>query len=71
LNLSSISKQIIAAYIGHNIDIDEPKVVSKTIKEIIDSLEYSNYTIKQVDWINYSTDLVNYDERKNSNKWIK
>jgi len=27
--------------------------------------------IKQVDWINYPTDLVNYNERKNSNKWIK
>ena len=31
----------------------------------------SNKIIKQVDWINYPTGLVNYDERKNSNEWIK
>lgn len=30
-----------------------------------------NYKIiRQVDWINYPSDLVNYDERKNSNDWI-
>ena len=27
--------------------------------------------IKQVDWINYPTNLVDYNERKNSNAWIK
>jgi len=31
----------------------------------------SDKIIKQVDWINYPNDLVNYDKRKNSNKWIK
>ena len=31
----------------------------------------SDKIIKQVDWINYPTDLVNYNERKNSNDWIK
>lgn len=31
----------------------------------------SGKIIKQVDWINYSSVLVNYNERKNSNKWIK
>lgn len=31
----------------------------------------SNKIIKQVDWINYPTSLVNYDEKKNSNEWIK
>ncbi len=27
--------------------------------------------IKQVDWINYPSNLVNYETRKNSNTWIK
>ena len=27
--------------------------------------------IKQIDWINYPTTLVNYNERKNSNHWIR
>lgn len=27
--------------------------------------------VKQVDWINYPSDLVNYNERKNSNEWIE
>lgn len=31
----------------------------------------SKKIIKQVDWINYPSTLVNYDERKNSNKWIE
>lgn len=31
----------------------------------------SNKIIKQVDWINYPTSLINYDEKKNSNEWIK
>ena len=30
----------------------------------------SDKIIKQVDWINYPTNLVNYDEKKNSNEWI-
>jgi len=40
LNLSSISKQIIGTHSGHNIHIDEPEIVSKAIKELINSLEY-------------------------------
>lgn len=31
----------------------------------------SKKIIKQVDWINYPSTLVNYEERKNSNEWIK
>lgn len=31
----------------------------------------SDKIIKQVDWINYPADLVNYEEKKNSNEWIK
>ena len=30
----------------------------------------SGKIIKQVDWINYPSNLVNYNERKNSNEWI-
>ncbi|WP_223033564.1 alpha/beta hydrolase [Hanstruepera marina] len=37
LNLSSNSKQIIAAHSGHHVHIDEPEVVSKAIKDLIDS----------------------------------
>jgi len=31
----------------------------------------SDKIIKQVDWINYPTELINYDKKKNSNEWIK
>ncbi|MCG8330728.1 MAG: hypothetical protein MI974_23730 [Chitinophagales bacterium] len=31
----------------------------------------SGKIVKQVDWINYPATLVNYNERKNSNEWIK
>lgn len=31
----------------------------------------SGKIIKQVDWINYPSNLVDYDTRKNSNRWIK
>lgn len=31
----------------------------------------SGKIIKQVDWINYPSTLVNYNERKNSNEWIE
>jgi hypothetical protein len=31
----------------------------------------SKKIVKQVDWINYPPTLVNYNERKNSNEWIK
>ena len=31
----------------------------------------SGKIVKQVDWINYPSTLINYHERKNSNKWIK
>lgn len=31
----------------------------------------SDKIIKQVDWVNYPADLVNYNKRKNSNDWIK
>ena len=31
----------------------------------------SKKIVKQVDWINYPTTLVNYNERKNSNEWIE
>ncbi|BDS11557.1 nuclear transport factor 2 family protein [Aureispira anguillae] len=30
----------------------------------------SGKIIKQVDWVNYPSTLINYNERKNSNKWI-
>jgi hypothetical protein len=30
----------------------------------------SGKIIKQVDWINYPSYLVDYNNRKNSNKWI-
>lgn len=30
-----------------------------------------NKIIKQVDWINYPANLVDYENRKNSNSWIK
>lgn len=31
----------------------------------------SDKIIKQVDWINYPMDLVNYNKKRNSNEWIK
>ncbi|PWL37570.1 hypothetical protein DKG77_14780 [Flagellimonas aquimarina] len=31
----------------------------------------SGKIIKQVDWINYPSNLVDYTKRKNSNEWIK
>ena len=31
----------------------------------------SGKIIKQVDWINYPANLVDYNKRKNSNEWIK
>ena len=31
----------------------------------------SKKIVKQVDWINYPSSLVNYNERKNSNEWIE
>lgn len=35
------------------------------------TLNESGKIVKQVDWINYPATLVNYNERKNSNEWIK
>ena len=35
------------------------------------TFDKSNKIIKQVDWINYPATLVNYNKRKNSNKWIE
>ena len=35
------------------------------------TLNESGKIIKQVDWINYPSNLVNYDTRKNSNAWLK
>jgi len=31
----------------------------------------SKKIVRQVDWINYPSTLVNYNERKNSNEWIE
>ncbi|MEX0361811.1 MAG: nuclear transport factor 2 family protein, partial [Allomuricauda sp.] len=35
------------------------------------TLNESGKIIKQVDWINYPSNLVNYNTRKNSNTWLK
>ncbi|WP_420399569.1 nuclear transport factor 2 family protein [Flagellimonas sp.] len=35
------------------------------------TLNASGKIIKQVDWINYPSNLVNYNTRKNSNTWLK
>ena len=35
------------------------------------TLNDSRKIIKQVDWINYPSNLVDYNTRKDSNKWIK
>ena len=39
LNLSSKSKQIIAKYSGHHIHIDEPEVVVKAIKQLLENIK--------------------------------
>lgn len=31
----------------------------------------SNKIVKQIDWINYPTSILDYSQRKNSNDWIK
>ncbi|WP_422351465.1 nuclear transport factor 2 family protein [Flagellimonas sp.] len=35
------------------------------------TLNESGKIIKQVDWINYPSNLVNYNTRKNSNTWLR
>jgi hypothetical protein len=39
LNLSRNSKQIIAANSGHHIQLDEPEVVIKAIRQVIDAIQ--------------------------------
>ncbi|WP_136467933.1 hypothetical protein [Flagellimonas onchidii] len=31
----------------------------------------SGKIIKQIDWINYPSNLIDYEKRRNSNEWIK